>query len=46
MPPETPTKESPRRASYRDVLDAPEHMVAEVVDGVLYTHPRPAPAVG
>lgn len=25
------------------MLDAPEHMVAEVVDGVLYTHPRPAP---
>ena len=43
MPPKIPTKESPRRASYQDVLDAPEHMVAEVVDGVLYTHPRPAP---
>jgi Uma2 family endonuclease len=32
----------PRRASYQDVLDAPRHMVAEVLDGVLYTHPRPA----
>lgn len=31
-----------RRASYQDVLDAPEHLVAEVLDGELYTHPRPA----
>ena len=31
-----------RRATYRDVLDAPAHMVAEVVEGSLYTHPRPA----
>ena len=31
-----------RRATYRDVLDAPAHMVAEVVEGALYTHPRPA----
>ncbi len=31
-----------KRATYQDVLDAPEHMVAEVLDGVLYTHPRPA----
>lgn len=38
-----PPAESSRRAGYRDVLDAPEHMVAEVVDGVLHTHPRPAP---
>ena len=30
------------RAGYRDVLDAPTHRVAEVVDGTLYTHPRPA----
>ena len=30
------------RATYQDVLDAPEHRVAEVVDGTLYTHPRPA----
>ncbi len=34
---------SPPRATYQDVLDAPLHMVAEVVDGKLYTHPRPAP---
>ncbi len=31
-----------RRATYQDVLDAPAHMVAEIVDGVLYTQPRPA----
>lgn len=34
---------APRRATYRDVLDAPEHMVAEIICGVLHTHPRPAP---
>ena len=30
-------------ATYQDVLDAPEHMVAEIIDGTLFTHPRPAP---
>ena len=30
------------RATYQDVLDVPPHMVAEVVAGTLYTHPRPA----
>ena len=34
----TPT----RRATYQDVLDAPAHRVAEIVDGTLYSHPRPA----
>ena len=40
----TPQSESaaPRRATYQDVLDAPAHRVAEIVDGTLYTHPRPA----
>ena len=33
-----------RRATYQDVLDAPAHRVAEIVDGTLHTHPRPAPA--
>ena len=33
-----------RRATYQDVLDAPAHQVAEIIDGTLYTHPRPAPA--
>ena len=32
-----------RRATYQDVLDAPAHQVAEIVDGTLHTHPRPAP---
>ncbi len=31
-----------RRADYRDVLDAPPHLVAEVLSGRLHTHPRPA----
>ena len=30
------------RATYQDVLAAPPDRVAEVVDGVLYTNPRPA----
>ena len=30
-------------ATYQDVLDAPAHQVAEIVNGTLYTHPRPAP---
>jgi Uma2 family endonuclease len=32
-----------RPASYEDLLDVPEHLVAEIIHGVLYTHPRPAP---
>ena len=31
-----------RRATYQDVLEAPAHRVAEIIDGTLYTHPRPA----
>ena len=34
--------ESTRRATYQDVLDAPAHRVAEIINGTLYTHPRPA----
>ena len=30
-------------ATYQNVLDAPEHLVAELIGGTLYTHPRPAP---
>ncbi len=30
-------------ATYEDVLNAPEHLVAELVQGVLHTSPRPAP---
>ena len=32
-----------RRASYQDILDAPPHKVAEILDGELHLHPRPAP---
>jgi Uma2 family endonuclease len=31
-----------RRATYDDVLAAPDHVIAEVVHGVLHTQPRPA----
>ncbi len=31
-----------REVSYQDVLDAPEHMVAEILDGELVLSPRPA----
>jgi Uma2 family endonuclease len=31
-----------KRATYEDVLNAPPHVVAEVLFGALYTHPRPA----
>ena len=33
-----------RPATYQDVLDAPSRKVAEIIDGKLYTHPRPAPS--
>lgn len=32
-----------RRATYEDLLRAPEHLVAEIVDGELHTTPRPVP---
>ena len=28
--------ETPRKATYQDVLDAPENMIAQLVDGELY----------
>jgi hypothetical protein len=31
-----------RRATYEDVLAAPEHVIAEIIDGELRLHPRPA----
>jgi len=31
-----------RRATYEDVLRAPEHMIAEIIDGDLSLQPRPA----
>lgn len=30
-------------ATYDDILKVPDHLVAEIVDGDLYTSPRPAP---
>ena len=33
-----PTK---KRATYQDVLDAPEHLVAEILNGELHLSPRP-----
>jgi Uma2 family endonuclease len=33
--------EAPKRATYEDVLNAPDHLVAEVIDGTLHTQPRP-----
>ena len=35
-------KRPARKATYRDVLDAPAHMVAEIVRGALHLQPRPA----
>lgn len=37
------TEEVRRKASYRDVLNAPPHLVAEVLAGEFYTQPRPSP---
>jgi Uma2 family endonuclease len=31
-----------KRATYRDLLDLPEHVVGEIIDGELYASPRPA----
>ena len=31
-----------RRATYEDLLGVPEHLVAEIIHGVLVTQPRPA----
>ena len=35
-------KPARRPATYDDILAAPEHVVAEIVDGELFTSPRPA----
>jgi Uma2 family endonuclease len=32
-----------RPATYEDLLEVPDHLVAEIVEGELYTSPRPAP---
>ena len=31
-----------RRATYEDLLAVPDHLIAELIDGELYTTPRPA----
>jgi Uma2 family endonuclease len=31
-----------RPATYQDVLDAPENMIAELIEGALHLHPRPS----
>lgn len=36
------SSEAPRRATYEDLFSVPEHMTGEIIDGVLYTQPRPA----
>ena len=36
--------EKKKRATYQDVLDAPEHEVAEIINGDLRLSPRPRPA--
>jgi Uma2 family endonuclease len=37
-----PAPEFRRRATYDDLLEVPDHLVAEIVDGELFTTPRPA----
>ncbi|MCL2823567.1 MAG: Uma2 family endonuclease [Polyangiaceae bacterium] len=31
------------KTTYNDLMRVPEHLVAEIIDGVLYSQPRPAP---
>ena len=37
-----PMEPAKRNATYEDLLAVPDHLVAEIVAGVLYTNPRPA----
>lgn len=37
------THSSARRATYQDVIDAPPHLVAEIIHGTLHTHSWGAP---
>lgn len=37
-----PEREAMKRATYEDVLNAPENKVAEILDGELFLSPRPA----
>jgi len=38
-----PAEKLPRRATYADLEAVPTHRVAEIIEGVLHTFPRPAP---
>ena len=40
------TRDSSAPATYQDMLDAPPHRVAGLIDGVLHTFPRPASPQG
>jgi Uma2 family endonuclease len=33
---------APRRATYADLLSVPSHLIGELIDGELFTQPRPA----
>jgi Uma2 family endonuclease len=35
-----------KKATYADIEAAPPHLVAEIIDGELHTHPRPSPRHG
>src|SRR5262245_2146355 len=37
-----PSKPARRPATYEDLLQVPEHLVAEIIDGELVTSPRPS----
>ncbi|NOT10220.1 MAG: Uma2 family endonuclease [Methylococcaceae bacterium] len=37
------TKPAIKLATYQDIIDLPENMVGELINGYLETHPRPAP---
>jgi Uma2 family endonuclease len=41
-----PAKAPKRPATYADLEAVPEHLVAEIIDGELMTHPRPSPRHG
>jgi len=37
------TQPAKKLATYEDLIAVPDHLVAEIIHGVLHTHPRPAP---
>jgi Uma2 family endonuclease len=43
MMPDMPKVALGRPATYEDLVAVPDHLVAEIVDGELWTSPRPAP---